>query len=284
MFFYCFELDDESKELCTINTSYGLFRYTRLAMGVKVSPDVAQEMITKILTGLVVEFYIDDCGAWTNSIFEEHMELVNKILNRLADSGMKYNPLKCDWVVGETDFFEYWMTPMAIKPMKNKVAAILNIQRPNNKKEARSFIGMVNYYKSLWPRPAHILVPLGDGTGNKPFSWDNSKERAFKAMKTLMTSECINKYPDYTKPFNIYTDASDSQLGAAIIQDGNSIAYWSKKLTDTQRNYTTTEKELLAIVMWMKEYCKMLQGGVVRVYTDHKNLTFITLSIQRALC
>ena len=102
-------------------------------------------------------------------------------------------------------------------------------------------------------------------------------------MKALMASECINKYPVYTKPFHIYTEASDYQLGAAIIQDGEPIAYWSRKLTDTQRNYTTTETELLAIVMCLKEYQKILQGGVVHVYTNHKNLMFNTLSVQRVL-
>ena len=137
IFFYCFEMDDESKELCTINTPYGLFCYTRLAMGVKVSSDVAQEMITKILDGLDIVCYIDDCGLWTDSTFEEHMELVDKVLARLASAGMKCNPLKCNWAVEETDFLGYWMPLTAIKPMKNKVAAVLNIQRPNNKKEAR---------------------------------------------------------------------------------------------------------------------------------------------------
>ena len=107
------------------------------------------------------------------------------------------------------------------------------MQRLTNKKEAQSFIGMVNYYKSLWLRRACILAPLGDCTGNKPFSWDDTKEQAFKAMTALMTSECINKYPNYTKPFEIDTDASDYQLGAAIIQDGSPIAYCSKKLTGT---------------------------------------------------
>ena len=89
MFFYCFKLDDESTKLCTINTPYGLFRYTRLAMGVKVSPDVAQEIITKMLNGLDVECYIDDCGTWTNGSFEERMKLVKEILKRLAENGMK---------------------------------------------------------------------------------------------------------------------------------------------------------------------------------------------------
>ena len=102
-------------------------------------------------------------------------------------------------------------------------------------------------------------------------------------MKALMTHKPINKYPDYTKRFEIYTDASNYQFNAAIIQDGSPIAYWSKKLTNTQRNYTITEKELLAIVVCMKEYLKILQGGVVCVFTDHKNLTFNTLFIQWVL-
>ena len=149
MFFYCFELDDESKELCTINTPYGLFFHTMLAMGVKVSPDVAQEIITKILNGLDIVSYIDDCGIWTDSTFKQHMELVNKVLLQLVDAGMKCNPLKCDWAVEETDFLGYWMTPDAVKPMKKKFDAILKIGRLRNPTEARSFIGAVNYYKSL---------------------------------------------------------------------------------------------------------------------------------------
>ena len=96
IFFYCFELDNASKELCTINTSYGLFCYAKLAMGVKVtiSLDVAQSMVTKILNGLDVVAYIDDCGIWTDSTFKEHMELVEEVLRRLVGAGMKYNPLK----------------------------------------------------------------------------------------------------------------------------------------------------------------------------------------------
>ena len=90
-----FELDNENKELCIINTSYGLFRYTRLAMGVKVSPDVAQSMITEILAGLDVVAYIDDCGIWTDTTFEQHVDIVGQVLQRLKGAGMKCNPLKC---------------------------------------------------------------------------------------------------------------------------------------------------------------------------------------------
>ena len=136
MFFYCFELDDNSKELCTINTPYGLFCYTQLAMGVKVSPDVAQPMITKILTGLDCVSDIDDCGIWTDTTSEKHMELVGKVFSRLVGAGMKYNPLKCEWAVKETNFLGYWMTPNVIKPTKNNINAVLKMDRPYTKTKA----------------------------------------------------------------------------------------------------------------------------------------------------
>ena len=93
----------------------------------------------------------------------------------------------------------------------------------------------------------------------------------------------MNAFPDYSIPFQIYTDASNFQLGAAIIQRQKPIAYYSKKLTPAQKNYTTTEKELLPIVTTLKNYPKMLLGSKIIIYTDHKNLPFRTFSVQQIL-
>ena len=122
--------------------------------------------------------------------------------------------------------------------------------RPTTSTQARSFIGAVNFYKSLYPRCAHLLAPLTDLTGNRPFSWDEEKELAFKQLNAIIATDCINTYPDYSKPFHIYTDASAYQVGAAIIQEGMPVAYFSRKLSPAQMNYSTTKKELLAIVLF----------------------------------
>ena len=152
MFSYCFMLSDESKELCTINTPHGLYRYTRLPMGIKVSPDYAQSVIMKILDGLDVAAYIDDCGLWTDGSFEDHLKLVNEVLKRLlADANMKCNPLNCDWFIQETDFLGHWMTPKGVKPMRKKIDAVLKMGRPENQSQVRSFIGCVNFYRSMFP-------------------------------------------------------------------------------------------------------------------------------------
>ena len=90
-------------------------------------------------------------------------------------------------------------------------------------------------------------------------------------------------FTDLNKPFTIVCDASDYQLGSCILQDDRAMAYWCKFFSQAQKNYTTVEKELLDIVLTLKEYSGMLLGGKLVIYIDHKNLTFRTLSTQRVL-
>ena len=99
-------------------------------------------------------------------------------------------------------------------------------------------------------------------------------------MEAILASDCLTTYPDYNKSFHIYTDALKYQLGVAIIQNGHPIIYYSRKLTGAQQAYTTTEKELLEIVLYLNEYRGILYGAKIHVYTDHKNLTFQTISVE----
>ena len=94
------------------------------------------------------------------------------------------------------------------------------MDRPRSNTDIISFIGAVNHYKSLWPRRAHVLAPLAQITGKGKFQWDTRHQISFDEMNAIICADAINMYLDYNQPFRIYTDASDFQLGASIIQNG----------------------------------------------------------------
>jgi hypothetical protein len=118
------------------------------------------------------------------------------------------------------------------------------------------FIGCMNYYLDMWLSRAHKLKPLTDQSIFKkkaPIKLTDEMQKAFKKMHLLMATNALAAYPDSNKRLNVYTDTSDFQLGACIIQEGRPVAYFSCKLTKSQQNYTTMEKEMLFIVANLKE-------------------------------
>ena len=278
MGYYNITVSDESKKLLTITTPWGKYEYNRLPMGVSIAPDVFQDRICQLFEDIEsVRAYIDDLLVVSHGSFEEHIEELDTVMKRLHNAGLKCKIDKCMFAQPEIEYLGYIITKDGIKPNPKKIQAIVNLQRPSTKKEVRHFVGMVQYYRDLWPKRSEILLPLTDltkGAKQGPIVWTPQAENAFIEMKRIIARETILAYPDFNKKFSIYTDASDFQLGAVIMQEGKPLAFYSRKLTSAQRNYTTTEKELLSIVETLKEFRNILLGYEIEVFTDHKNLTF----------
>jgi hypothetical protein len=222
------------------------------------------------------------------------------VLTRLRDAKLKVNAAKSSFCAHEIEYLGYILTREGIKPQPKKVQAILALNLPNNVKELRHFLRMVQYYQDMWARHSETLAPLTDLVGEcgetkttrmnktkkKPWHWDSIHQQAFDDIKAAIAKETVLAYPDFSKPFEIYTDASSTQLGAASTQDNRPIAFFSRKLSETQQKYSVTEIELLAIVETLKEFNNMLWRQDIKVYTDHKNLTrdALGLTSHRVYC
>jgi hypothetical protein len=154
------------------------------------------------------------------------------------------------------------LIPTSLKPWKKKIDAIVKMQPPKSLKQLCGFVGMVNYYRDMWPHQSDILAPSTAKTGAPkkgekapPFVWSPLMQKAFDQMKALMAADVLCAYRNHNKPFHIFTDASNYQLSACIMQDDIPVAYYRKKLNSAQMNYATIDKELLCVIVTLHEFC-----------------------------
>ena len=152
----------------------GKYQYLRLPMGVNVSPDVFQEKMSSLMQDLeYVRTYLDDLLVISNGSFEEHLQQLGKVLQRLRRAGLKINAEKSSFFAPEIEYLGYLLTKDGIKPVQKKIQAVLDLQPPTTLKELRSFLGMVQFYRDMWKQRSHILAPLTDlvGLGKKKIKW-----------------------------------------------------------------------------------------------------------------
>jgi hypothetical protein len=296
---YCtIRLDPRVVEMFTIIFPWGKYSYLRLPMGFAGSADIFQAEMMDLMEALeYVRAYIDNLLVITRGTLEGHLDKLREVLRRLRDAGLKVNAVKSHFCTHEIEYLGYILTREGIKPQPKKVQAILAFNPPNNVKELRHFLSMVQYYRDMWAKRSEMLVPLSNLVGecgetkttrkNKvkktPWHWDSIHQIAFDNVKATIVKEAVLAYSDFLKPFEIYTDASTKQLGAVITQEKRPIAFFSRKLSGAQSTYTVTKLELLAIVKTLKELNGMLWGQGINVYTDHKNLTRDGLVVTRGV-
>jgi hypothetical protein len=254
-------------------------------MGLCNSPDIFQEKMSELMTGLeFVRAYIDDILIITNGDWQDHLNKLDQVLTRIKSAGLKINAKKSSFGQIETEYLGFWITRNGISPLPKKVEAIINIVAPTTKKQLRRFIGMINYYRDMWIRRSDTLAPLTALTSKTAaWQWTAKHQKAFDTMKRIISRETLLAYPNFNLPFEIHTDASHQQLGAVIAQNGCPIAFYSRKLNSAQTRYTTTERELLSIVETLKEFRNILLGQQIKVYTDHKNLIYKNFNTERVL-
>ena len=190
---------------------------------------------------------------------------------------LRLNPKKCVFRVTLGKLLGHIVSKRGIEVDKAKVEVISKLPPPTSVRQIRSFLGHNEFYRRFIKDFSKISRPLCNLLAkDTPFVFDEDCLKAFNTLRTALTTVSIIKPPDWSIPFEIMCDASDFAIGAVLGQKINKephvIYYASKTLFDAQLNYTTTEKELLAVVFALKKFCSYLLGSKVLVYSDHAAL------------
>ena len=177
----------------------------------------------------------------------------------------------------ETPYMGHLVTADGLRPDPEKIEAVHNMPKPDNVKAVRRFCGFVNYLAKFLPRLAEVLEPIQQLTRKDvPWQWQHECEAAFEKVKELVTEAPLLKYYNPGEELTVQCDASEKGLGAALMQNGQPIAFASRALTDPETRYAQIEKEMLAVVFALQKFDQYVYGCSVTVQSDHKPLAAIS--------
>ena len=253
-----------------------------MPFGLCNAPSTFQRLMEFVLTGLqwsICLIYLDDVIIFSKN-FDDHLRRMEEVFGRLREAGLKLKPQKCRFLQKEVTYLGHVVSENGVSTDPSKVSKILDWPIPRNVSELRSFLGLASNYRRFIKDFAKIAVPLHRLTEkNKPFVWSESCLEAFNELKRELTNHPILAYPDFNKKFILDTDASDYGIGGVLSQvEGNEervIGYASRSLTKPERRYSTTRKELLAIVAFIQHFRHYLYGKSFIIRTDHNALKWL---------
>ena len=276
-------LDKRDKDKAAFVTHKGLFNFKVLPFGLCNAPATFERLMERVLQGLQWQtclVYIDDIIVFGKDFRFALMHL-KEVFERLRQAHLKLKPKKCSLFGTSVSFLGHIVSRDGIHCDPSKIDVVRDWPSPNNLKELRSFLGLCSYYRRFIKDFAEVVVPLVNLTRKRVhFRWDARCEKAFNQIKEALTQAPILAYPISDATFILDTDASSHSVGAVLsqIQHGEEkvIAYASRTLRAGQRNYCTTKRELLAVIIFVKYFRHYLWGQKFHIRTDHASLTWLT--------
>jgi len=272
----------EDQEKTTFTCPFGTFAYRRMPFGLCNAPATFQRCMMSIFSDMVerfMEVFMDDFLVFGSS-FDQCLHHLSLVLKRCTEANLVLNWEKCHFMVKEGIVLGHIVSERGLEVDKAKIELIESLPPPTTVKGVRSFLGHAGFYRRFIKDFSKIARPLCNLlVHDTAFVFDDACLRAFETLKTCLSTTPIIQPPDWSLPFELMCDASDHAIGAVLGQKvgkaSHVIYYASRTLHDAQLNYTTTEKELLAVIFALEKFRSYLLGSKVIVYTDHSALKYL---------
>ena len=275
----------EDRSKTSITLPFGLWQYTTCPYGLSGAPSSFARLLSLVLGDLAptdAVSYFDDILVFSGD-FDTHLLRLEKVFRRLSAANLTLNLSKCKFFQSEITYLGHVVSSDGVSPDPEKVDKVKDWPVPMNEKALSQFLGLATYFKRYIKDFAAIAAPLHHLTRKDvDFHWDAEAQMAFDSLKAALCTAPVLKYPDFSpgaSEFVLDVDCSGSKMGAVLLQrDGQgerAVAFDSKSLSKSQRQYSVTKKELLAAVTFVQQFRHYLLGRKFTLRTDHAALQWL---------
>jgi len=281
--YHRFKVAPEDVHKLTFTHDNAQYSFVKGCFGVKMLTSQFQKCLAILFDGIdCVQNFVDDCIVASDS-YEQHAHDVKLVIDRLTSVNLIINPDKCVWFQQSVRLLGFVVNTTGTKVDRNKLTNVENWPLPNkNNKQIQQFMGLINYFREYIPMISRVAEPITklSNAANVAELWTDEQTRSFIALKKILQSDMILHYPDLNRPFFVATDASVYGVAAVLYQKDQHerhqyVSFVSSSLSPSQRRWSTTKRELYAIVLALKKFRKFLWGRHFVVYTDHKALVYL---------
>ena len=274
--FWHVKLSNESARMCAFSTPWGRKCFTRMPFGLASASEVLQERNDLTFGDIPNVHVIADDLIVAGKTEEEHDKALAQVLQRARERNVRFSPQKLQYKVRQVKYMGHILSQQRQRPDPEKIEAIAGMPKPQDKQAVQRLLGMIKFLAPYIPAESDITAPLRDLIKDgSMWKWNTQHDAAINDIKRALTSDPVLAFYDPEQPVTVQADASQSGLGACLMQQGKPVAYASRTLTTAERAYAQIEKEMLAVTYGCKKFHPYIYGKTTNIETDHKPLEAI---------
>lgn len=258
-------------------THHGHFEFLVMPFGLTNAPSTFQALMNEVFQPYLRKFvlvFFDDILVYSRT-WIEHLHHLRIVFEVLQNQQLFLKKSKCAFAQSQIEYLGHVISSEGVHADPSKIQAMLSWPQPKTVRGLRGFLGLTGYYRKFVHNYGLIAAPLTNMLRHKSFQWTDEAVQAFNKLKELMTTTPVLALPDFAQPFIVECDASDSGIGAVLLQNGRPVAYFSRMMAARHRSLPAYEKELIGLVKAVKHWHSYLWGRVFLIRTDHYSLKFL---------